>query len=198
VGVVSACLHDDGSVTVENVPSHRYRASVAVDVPGYGRFVGDIAWGGNWFFLIGEHSFDLAANNCPELLAATTAIRNALRLQGITGEDGQEIDHIEFFSSPVDKANSSRNFVLCPGAAFDRSPCGTGTSAKMACLHADGKLKPGDSWRQEGILGTVFLGSITESEGGEVVPSIRAQAWITAECTLHFRPDDPFARGIRF
>ena len=197
VGTVEACLHDDRSVTVANVRSYRYRAAVPVDLPGYGHFVGDIAWGGNWFFLIGEHPYSLAPSACRELVQAATAIRDALRAQGITGESGEEIDHIEFFSAPLDPANSGRNFVLCPGTSFDRSPCGTGTSAKMACLHADGKLAPGQKWRQEGILGTVFEGFVTEAPEGGVHPSIRGRAWITAEATLRFAKDDPFARGIR-
>ena len=197
VGSVKACLHDDGSVTVENVRSSRFRANVPVDVPGYGRFTGDIAWGGNWFFLIGNHPYRIEPASSTELLAVTTAILKALRTQGITGEDGGEIDHIELFTAPHDPANSSRNFVLCPGAEYDRSPCGTGTSAKMACLYADGKLHPGQMWRQEGMLGTFFEGTITQAEDGQVIPSIRGRAWITSEAQLHFAADDPFAHGFR-
>jgi 4-hydroxyproline epimerase len=198
VGNVSACLHEDGSVTVANVPSYRFRSGVPVDVPGYGMFTGDIAWGGNWFFLIGNHPYELTTANRGELVAASTAIRNALHKAGITGSDGQLIDHIEFFSRPTNPANSSRNFVLCPGASFDRSPCGTGTSAKMACLYADGQLQPGEQWRQEGILGTVFVGSIEPETNGTVMPSIRGRAWITGESKLLFAAGDPFAHGIRF
>jgi 4-hydroxyproline epimerase len=207
VGIVRTELHVDGSVSVKNISSYRYRAAVAVDVQGYGRFVGDIAWGGNWFFLIGQHPYDLVLANRAELLAVTTAIRSALTESGITGEEGALIDHIELFSAPADPSNSSRNFVLCPGASFDRSPCGTGTSAKMACLYADGKLQPGQSWRQEGILGTVFVGSVEAEANGDssqdpqvkaVLPTIRGRAWITAESTLLFDPTDPFQEGIAF
>lgn len=198
VGNVSARLHEDGSVTVVNVPSYRYQAAAVVEVPGYGRFTGDIAWGGNWFFLIEEHPFELTVSNRVELVAAATAIRNALQASGIFGADGGVIDHIEFFSKPANLANSARNFVLCPGASFDRSPCGTGTSAKMACLYADGRLRPEEQWRQEGILGTVFVGSIQSGANGKVTPSIRGRAWITAESKLLFTADDPFADGIRF
>lgn len=198
VGIVSTCLHQDGSVTVQNVPSHRYRANVPVDVPGFGRFTGDIAWGGNWFFLVSDHSCKLEPSNRAHLMTVTIAIRNALREQQVTGENNEEIDHIELFSAAVDAANSSRNFVLCPGNAFDRSPCGTGTSAKMACLHADGKLKAHETWRQESILGTVFQGSFTEAQNGTIIPSIRGNAWITGEATLHFDDNDPFAEGIHF
>jgi len=198
VGKVQATLHVDRTVTVENVPSYRYRSGVEVDVPGYQLFIGDIAWGGNWFFLIGDHPFELVQENRIELVAASRAVRDALDASGITGSDGAYIDHIEFFSNPVDAANSSRNFVLCPGASFDRSPCGTGTSAKMACLYDEGKLAPGAVWRQEGILGTVFQGSVRESQDGKVNPSIRGRAWMTAESKLLFMEDDPFQQGIKF
>jgi len=197
VGTVQTELHADGSVSVRNVPSYRYRESVPVDVEGYGRFVGDVAWGGNWFFLVAEHDFDLQLAHRGALIAVTSAIRTALAESGITGEDGAVIDHIELFSAPVNQENSSRNFVLCPGASFDRSPCGTGTSAKLACLYADGKLAPETPWRQEGILGTVFTGSVS-SQGDSVIPTITGHAWVTAESTLLFDATDPFREGILF
>jgi 4-hydroxyproline epimerase len=198
VGTVQATLHDDGSVTVVNVPSYRYRAGVQVEVPGYGSFTGDIAWGGNWFFLIADPPFELTRAYRNDLVLAAAAIREALHASGITGADEAYIDHVEFFSPPEDKNNSSRNFVLCPGASFDRSPCGTGTSAKMACLYEDGKLAPGVPWKQEGILGTVFQGSVQEGSDGQVKPSIRGRAWVTSESKLLFQAEDPFSQGIKF
>ena len=198
VGTVSARLNEDGSVTVGNVASYRYQAGVAVDVPGYGRFVGDVAWGGNWFFLVAEHPFELVAANRAELIAVSSAIREALHASGVTGSGGELVDHIEFFSAPHDPENSSRNFVLCPGASFDRSPCGTGTSAKLACLFADGKLRPGQVWRQESILGTVFEGTVEALGDGRVSPKIRGRAWITGEGKLLFEATDPFGDGIEF
>jgi 4-hydroxyproline epimerase len=198
VGTIAATLHEDRSVSLANVPAYRYKAAVAVEVPGCGSFTGDIAWGGNWFFLIASHPYELTLGNRSQLIAASTAIRSALHAQGITGPGGEPLDHVEFFSAPHDSANSSRNFVLCPGASFDRSPCGTGTSAKLACLHADGKLAPGQIWRQEGILGTVFEGSVEPLPNVRVTPTIRGRAWITAESTLLFDPTDPFAAGIPF
>jgi 4-hydroxyproline epimerase len=198
VGTVSTRLQEDGRVSVSNVSSYRLRASVPVEIPGYGRFTGDIAWGGNWFFLVADHPFDLSLANRAELVAASTAIRSALIDSGITGEDGAVIDHIEFFAAPRSPGSSSRNFVLCPGASFDRSPCGTGTSAKMACLYADGKLASGDIWIQEGILGTFFEGRITGTTNGRVDPEITGRAWITAESKLLFQNSDPFACGIAF
>jgi 4-hydroxyproline epimerase len=197
VGEVETELKADGSITVRNVLSYRYRAAVPVEVPGIGTLVGDIAWGGNWFFLVGDHPFELKLSRRAEILAATHAIRSALAASGITGKDGALIDHVELFGKPEDPKNSSRSFVLCPGASFDRSPCGTGTSAKMACLYADGKLSEGQVWRQEGFLGTHFTGSI-EARGEAVLPTIQGRAWITAESTQIFEEDDPFAGGIEF
>jgi 4-hydroxyproline epimerase len=202
VGMIAATLHDDGAVSITNVPSYRYRAAVEVDVPKRGLMHGDIAWGGNWFFLVADHRLALQPQNRSALMAATTAVRDALDSAGIRGEGGAMIDHIEFTGAPEDLTNSGRNFVLCPGAAFDRSPCGTGTSAKMACLYADGKLAAGETWRQEGILGTVFEGSVTVAGDSViptiVIPTIRGSAYITAESTLLFDDRDPFHEGIRF
>jgi 4-hydroxyproline epimerase len=195
VGIVIATLHESGKVTVQNVPSYRARKNVSVTVPDYGEVRGDIAWGGNWFFLIEEHSLPLMLKNVEQLTNFTWAVRNALAVSGITGDDGREIDHIELFGPPSSKDADGRNFVLCPGKAYDRSPCGTGTSAKLACMAADGKLKPGDVWRQEGILGTVFEGSI-ELAGDRALPSITGAAYITAESALILDADDPFRLGI--
>jgi 4-hydroxyproline epimerase len=199
VGRVGVTLRDDGRVSIRNIASYRLAKSVSVDVEGYGTVTGDVAWGGNWFFLveqIGEqHGERIAANNVQRLTAFTCAIRQALQHQRITGASGAEIDHIEVFGPPTTTRADSKNFVLCPGLAFDRSPCGTGTSAKLACLVADGKLAPGQVWRQEGILGTVFEGeAIVHNE--EVIPVITARAFVTAEATLLFDAADPFQHGI--
>ena len=192
-GTVEALLDNDGMVTVKNVPSHRYAENVAVDVDGFGTVVGDIAYGGNWFFLIGDHSFELELLNREILTTFSVAVRNALVKNGITGEEGAEIDHIELFS-PTPNADS-RNFVLCPGTEYDRSPCGTGTSAKLACLYADGKLGEGEIWRQESIIGSVFEGSVIVLDG-KIIPSIRGSAFVTAEIELILNDADPFCYGI--
>jgi 4-hydroxyproline epimerase len=197
IGTIAASLHSDGAVSITNVPSYRYRKDVGISVPEWGLMHGDIAWGGNWFFLVANHNLELHIHNRSALMAASTAVRHALDVGGIRGQGGAIIDHIEFTGLAEDAANSGRNFVLCPGAAFDRSPCGTGTSAKMACLYADGKLAAGETWRQEGILGTVFEGSVTVS-GDVLIPTIRGSAYITAESTLQFDDRDPFCEGIRF
>ncbi len=197
VGVVAATLHDRNRVTVRNVPSYRHRKDVVVDVPEYGRVTGDIAWGGNWFFLVHDHRESLEAANVDQLTSVAWQIRRALEAGGITGADGAPIDHIELVGPPRDPANSARNFVLCPGGAYDRSPCGTGTSAKLACLFADGKLAPGDVWRQESVIGSVFEATAEQGrEPGVIVPRITGTAFVTAEAALLIDPADPFASGI--
>ena len=198
VGEVSAELHTDGRVTVQNVPSYRYRSGVAVEVPHFGVVHGDIAWGGNWFFLTEDAPAPLTLENQNTLTNFAVAVKAALEAHGITGAEGREVDHIEISAAAVTPGNNSRNFVLCPGNAYDRSPCGTGTSAKLACLAADGKLASGQLWHQEGILGTVFEASYQKREGSpqQVVPSITGTAWITAESRLVLQSDDPFRTGI--
>jgi 4-hydroxyproline epimerase len=196
VGVVSAILHSNGEVTVNNVASYRFTADVGVTVPGHGTVRGDVAWGGNWFFLVREPSMQLSLKNIEELTDFTWAIRVALREQGITGAGNQEIDHIELFGPSMLPGVDSKNFVLCPGKAYDRSPCGTGTSAKLACLYADGKLKPGQLWNQESIVGSLFQGSISVRDG-KVYPSIRGSAYVNADAELILDSKDPFCLGIR-
>ena len=198
VGVVRATLRASGKITIENVASFRHKKDVVVNVEGFGPVRGDVAWGGNWFFLVDHAPFGLTLANRDALTGYAWAIRCALRAQGITGREGQEIDHIEI-SAPAPPPNADgRNFVLCPGKAYDRSPCGTGTSAKLACLAADGKLAPGQIWRQQGILGASFEGSYRLRKGStrEVIPSITGSAFITAECRLILEPGDPFSAGI--
>ena len=208
VGSVQVQLHSSTRATIRNVPAYRHRSAVTVEVPGYGHVTGDVAWGGNWFFLIKEHAFEVARHlspgNVEHLTAFTWEVRRALNASGITGSNGEEIDHIEVFSAAHDPLNHSRNFVLCPGKAYDRSPCGTGTSAKMACLAADGVLQPGQPWRQEGILDTVFEGSFelqseetqSPAKAFRITPQITGTAYVTAESTLIFDPADPFRLGV--
>jgi 4-hydroxyproline epimerase len=195
VGIVTTELHRDGSVSVRNVPAFRYRSAVAVDVPDIGRVHGDIAWGGNWFFLCEDHGQALELNHADALVNYTVKLKEALVEQGITGDQGAEIDHIELFASSNTRGIDSRNFVLCPGRAYDRSPCGTGTSAKLACLVASGKLAPGQIWRQESIVGSVFEGRV-DLVDGEVIPTITGTAYITAELTLVLDPTDPYRNGF--
>ena len=200
VGAVSALLHENGEVTVTNVASYRSAANVKVTVPGYGDVYGDVAWGGNWFFLVRNHvhnqDLQLTLKNVEALTAFTWAIRIALRENGITGDQAKEIDHVELFAPSERPGVDSQNFVLCPGKAYDRSPCGTGTSAKLACLYADGKIKEGQTWKQESIVGSVFEGTVRVKEG-KIYPSIRGSAFVNAEATLVLNPRDPLCIGIR-
>jgi 4-hydroxyproline epimerase len=196
VGTVSAVLDQSGEVTVNNVESYRSAADVAVDVPGYGEVRGDVAWGGNWFFLVRDHTMQLTLKNVDDLTAFTWAIRRALGDNQITAGDGREIDHVELFGPSQLPGVDSRNFVLCPGKAYDRSPCGTGTSAKLACLYADGKLSEGQTWKQESIVGSVFEGKVTVRDG-KVYPSIKGSAFVNAEAELVLDPRDPLCMGIR-
>jgi 4-hydroxyproline epimerase len=199
-GIVTAELNENGEVTVGNVASYRLRHNVTLDVTGYGQVCGDVAWGGNWFFLTNDHRYPVDLAYLDELTQYAWAIRTALREQDIRGRDGAEIDHIELFHRMDRKQSAdevdSRNFVLCPGKAYDRSPCGTGTSAKMACLWADGLLQPGQLWRQGGIAGGTFAGFV-ENRGGRLWPFIRGKAYVTAEARLLLDENDPCRWGIR-
>lgn len=201
VGTVGTILHENGEVTVNNVASYRMAANVEVDVPGFGKVKGDVAWGGNWFYLVRDHDvrnrdFELTLNNIDALTSIAWAIRQALRANGVTGAGGQEIDHIELFGPPQTAEADSRNFVLCPGKAYDRSPCGTGTSAKLACLYADARIREGQTWRQESITGSVFEGTVKVLDG-KVYPSITGSAFVNAEAELVLDPHDPLCMGIR-
>jgi len=194
VGVVTAALHDDGSVSVINVPSRRTAKNVTVAIDTGNTVAGDVAWGGNWFFLVEQHGFRLEPANTAALADFTGQIRRALNVQGFP-----EVDHIELFGPPHGAGANSRNFVLCPGGAYDRSPCGTGTSAKLACLAADGKLAEGERWVQESIIGSRFTGSFRwqDRREGWVLPTITGTAFIMAESTLVLDELDPFSQGIR-
>jgi 4-hydroxyproline epimerase len=193
VGIVETELGADGRVRVDNVASYRLHRAVSVDVDGLGRVTGDVAWGGNWFFLVDWGPVARAAIDA--LTDAAWRIRGALAVAGVTGAGGAEIDHIELFGPPIAPGAHARSFVLCPGKAYDRSPCGTGTSAKLACLAADGALAPGARWIQESVVGTTFEASYAR-RGDAIVPTIWGRAHVTAELALIFDPADPFRDGI--
>lgn len=194
VGVVTATLHNDGQISVVNIPSYRTAANVAVNVPGHGVVHGDVAWGGNWFYLVEDHGLELSLANVAQLTDVASRIRRAINLSGYP-----DVDHVELFGPPQSAEGHSRNFVLCPGSAYDRSPCGTGTSAKLACLAADGKRNAGESWVQESILGTSFLGSFewADRQRDRIVPTITGTAFINSESRLILDERDPFQWGIR-
>ena len=194
VGIVEATLHDDGLVSVTNVPSHRTEKAVKVQVEGHGTITGDVTWAGNWFFLVQDHGRELHLKDVESLTDLSWRIRTAINANGYP-----LIDHIELFGPPQSPQGNSRSFVLCPGKAYDRSPCGTGTSAKLACLAADGKLQPGENWVQESIVGTSFTGSYQwhEKNKGSIIPTITGSAFVNAQATLLLDENDPFCWGIR-
>jgi len=194
VGIVTATLHPDGEVSVANVPSYRKAQAVTVEVAGAGPVTGDVAWGGNWFYLVSDHNLALTLVNVEALTDFAWRIRQAVNTQGYP-----EVDHVELFGPPQTAGGHSRNFVLCPGKAYDRSPCGTGTSAKLACLAADGKLPEGATWVQESILGSRFRGQFrwVNQARGEILPLVTGTAHVNAEATLLLAENDPFCWGIR-
>jgi len=194
VGTVTVTLSPGGEVSVANVASWRANKAAAVDVPGIGPVAGDVAWGGNWFFLVADHGQDLSLANADKLTDYCWRVRKALNAQGFP-----DVDHVELFGPPIAPGANSRNFVLCPGKAYDRSPCGTGTSAKLACLAADGKLAEGDVWIQESLIGSAFKGKFRwlDRAAGRIEPVITGRAFVNAEARLLLDDLDPFAHGIR-
>jgi len=195
VGTVGADLDVDGLVTIENVPARCHARDVAVEAPGVGRVVGDVAYGGNWFFLVREHRETVDPGNHERLRTVTLALQRALVEKGVTGEGGALVDHVILYGPPSRPDADSRNYVMCPGGAYDRSPCGTGTSATMASLHARGELAPGQRWRQESITGSLFTGWLEDREG-RLMPRIQGRAFVTGKTTLFFDPRDPFRHGL--
>jgi 4-hydroxyproline epimerase len=194
VGLITATLHPHGEVSVANVPSWREKKDVTVDVPGIGKVTGDVAWGGNWFFLVEKHGLDLTLANVDQLNDYAWRVRQAVNAQGFP-----DVDHVELFGPPTVAGSRSKNFVQCPGKAYDRSPCGTGTSAKLACLAAGGKLLPGETWVQESIIGSTFTGKFqwADQASGKVIPVITGTAFVNAESTQLLDEKDPFCWGIR-
>jgi len=203
VGVVEATLHPlslrgandrdyPNRVSVKNIPAYRHLAHVPVTVDGK-TVHGDVAWGGNWFFLCHDHGLDVSMQNLEALTDFSWRVREQLIASGVTGADGAEIDHVELFASAP--GVDSKSFVLCPGKAYDRSPCGTGTSAKLACLYSDGKLQVGQTWRQQSVVGSIFEGSV-QVDGGKIIPTITGEAWVTAEGVILVDERDPFGKGI--
>ena len=194
VGIVTATLHPGGEVSVTNVASWREQKAVTVDVPGIGPVAGDVAWGGNWFFLVSEHGQDLSLHQVDKLTDYCWRVCQALNAQGFP-----RVDHVELFGPPLAPTADSRNFVLCPGKAYDRSPCGTGTSAKLACLAADGKLAQGAPWVQESIIGSSMQASFRwlDRVAGKIEPLITGRAFVNAESKLLLNDQDPFCYGIR-
>jgi len=191
VGIITATLHGDGTVSVTNVPSYRKAKAVTIEAPEIGVVTGDVAWGGNWFYLVENHGKTIQLTDVDMLTDFSWRVRQAINAQGFP-----EVDHVELFGPPSGPEAQSRNFVLCPGKAYDRSPCGTGTSAKLACLAADGKLAEGEPWIQESVIGSKFTGCYRR-QGDQIVPTITGAAHVNAETTLLLSDDDPLCWGLR-
>lgn len=198
VGMVEATLHKNEAgeypnrVSVRNVPAYRHLARIPIEIDGK-TIHGDVAWGGNWFFLVHDHGLNVNMDNLETLTDFSWRVREQLTANGITGKNGAEIDHIELFASTPQA--DSKSFVLCPGKAYDRSPCGTGTSAKLACLYSDGKLKAGQTWKQQSVVGSIFEGSV-QPDGDNIIPTITGEAWVMAEGEILMDERDPFDKGI--
>ncbi|MFT5163386.1 MAG: 4-hydroxyproline epimerase [Alteromonadaceae bacterium] len=196
VGLIEVNLLSPCKAQINNVPSYRFAKDVIVEVDGFSQVTGDIAWGGNWFFLIKDHGQPLTWDNTKQLLDYSWRVKNSLEQQGITGANGEAIDHIELFGQPADATIAdSQNFVLCPGRQYDRSPCGTGTSAKLACLYADGLLQPGQLWRQQSIIGSIFEGKVKIVDE-QIIPQITGESFVILDAQVLIHPDDPFAYGF--
>lgn len=197
VGEVRATWHGEGRTSVANVASERYASGIEVAIDAERTVTGDIAWGGNWFYLCADHGLPLGPESIDALTRIGIRIRKALKREGITGRDGAEIRHVILMGPASSKDHSDgRHFVLCPGGEYDRSPCGTGTSAKIACLAAEGRLAPGDTWRQESVIGTVFQGRYEPLGDGRILPIVTGRAWINGDVTILIDPADPFRHGI--
>ncbi|MBI3169454.1 MAG: proline racemase family protein [Chloroflexi bacterium] len=209
VGVVEATLHSSplpplgeglgvrvgeypNKVSVKNIPAYRHLHHIPIEIDGK-TVHGDVAWGGNWFFLVHDHGMDVNMSNLEALTDFSWRVREQLTANGITGANGAEVDHVELFASTPEA--DSKSFVLCPGKAYDRSPCGTGTSAKLACLYGDGKLKVGQTWRQQSVVGSIFEGSV-QLDGDKIIPTITGEAWVMSEGTILVDERDPFGKGI--
>jgi proline racemase len=202
VGTVAAELHDDGSVSFANVPAFCERRDVRLDVPGYGMVTGDIAFGGNWFFITHLANEPIGLDRVEPLTRATRAIQRALddaglRRMGQGATTAGDVDHIEISGPPSRADADARNFVLCSGGEYDRSPCGTGTCAVMAARHARGELALEQRWHQESVTGSMFTGWLTRRDDGALIPHIQGSAFITGEGTLHLDAADPFRFGFQ-
>lgn len=194
-GDVVFTLHEDNRVSFVNVPSYRYQTNVPITTKNFGTVTGDIAFAGNWFYLCADHGLDISLGNLTELDRCCREIRHIIDTQGIGGENGGIIDHVELIALPSREDAHAKNYVDCPGGEYDRSPCGTGTSAKIACLAAAGKLEPNQIWRQESVTGSLFEGSY-QWQGDKVIPRIMGEAFVTAETKVIIDPTDPLTFGF--
>ncbi len=193
-GIVRTEFTEDGQVRVFNVPCYRYIKQIELNVPGRGRLFGDIAWGGNWFLLVEEHSLEINIRNIHSLLSISRSIKTTLQKSSIRGIGGAPIDYVALFG--MSSTANSRSFVLCPGDAYDRSPCGTATCAKLACLAADNTFEPNMIWHQEGVTGSRFQASYEWGDSSSILPTITSSGYVNGDSFVIIDPEDPFSWGI--
>lgn len=195
-GIISIDLLDTSTVRVTNIESRQVQEAVSIEIDKYGVFTGDLAYGGNWFFIVDPSPIPVEVANIRVLTDLAIAIREACTAQGVTGENGENVDHVILQGQPDTESVSSRNFVLCPDNEYDRSPCGTGSSARLACLAAAGVLAPGEEIVQQSIIGSTYNMSYQPGISGGVIPKLTGQAHVMAESRLIFAQNDPFRMGI--
>ena len=195
VGIVAIELHDANTVTVTNIESRRVQHDVSLNIPGNRSITGDIAYGGNWFFIVDPSPIPVVPENIGAMTELTIAIREASIAAGTGGERGEPVDHVILQGESPNGAHG-RSFVLCPDDNYDRSPCGTGSSARLACLAADGQLAAGEEIEQESVIGSFYRLSYQPGPNGGVIPRITGQAFVMAETALIFDSRDPFRAGI--
>jgi len=193
------------SVTIRNVPSFSHGLDLSADVPGIGRVPYDMAFGGNFYAMVDAEGLgvEFSRDNGDEIL------RRGMQLMAAINETDSPVHpadpairgckHVQVVAPGSDAKHSRHAMVISPGW-FDRSPCGTGTSARMAQLHARGLMGPGDELVNESFIGTHFIGRIveeTEVAGRPaIVPTITGRAWITGTAQYVLSDDDPFPEGF--
>ena len=209
-GLVVAEYRQDGQfveeVRITNVPSFLYAEALEVECPDVGPLRVDVAYGGNFYAIVDpqENFRDIADHSAGDLIAWSPVLRERLNeAYSFAHPENPAIDrltHILWTGAPTVEGADARNAVFYGDKAIDRSPCGTGTSARMAQLHAKGRLKTGDGFVHESIIGSLFKGRVEQevTVGGRaaIVPSIGGWARMTGLNTIFIDDRDPFAHGF--
>jgi proline racemase len=212
-GLVVATVHVEGgaarAVTIQNVPSYSHELDATVDVKGFGEVRYDLAFGGNFYAILPLADLGIAFERSEKqrILDAGLAVMAAINEQRRpVHPDNPEIavcHHVQLLA-PGSTAQHSRHAMAIHPGWFDRSPCGTGTSARLAQLHARGELAPDTDFVNESFIGTRFTGRIVGEttvgpDGAQrpaIVPTITGRAWVTGTAQWHLDPADPFPEGF--
>ncbi|MDO4987691.1 MAG: proline racemase family protein [Synergistes sp.] len=195
------------SVTFKNAPAFVMNRGVTVKVPDYGDITLDIAYGGNVFAVLPAAAMGLTLEmkNSKEIVAKGSYLRRfineQIKIKHPYLKTINKVTHIQFYQGGDRELGADiKNAVVIPPAAIDRSPCGTGTSARLALLHAEGKLAVGEEFVHESLIGSLFFCKIIEETEvcgiPAVVPEIRGRAWVIGKSTILFDPEDPFIEGF--